>query len=134
MLTPSPTTQRDTKRRRSESNFKGAWTNAATSPLSWYPQMEYWAEKPNLFYCSLEDLSPTSRQMVLAILCRLWLYQGSHEHSHSLCHTFMQLQLPSPHQPNQHSPPSVGGQSRSWIIPTVKNPHFFGQHSTLPQK
>ncbi len=66
-----------------------------------------------------EDLRPTSSQMVLTILCRLWLYQGSYEHSHSPCHAPMHARLMSLHQPNQHSPPSMGGQSRTQPISTV---------------
>jgi hypothetical protein len=81
-----------------------------------------WTHGQRSYLRTLEDLCPTSRQMVSTILCCLWLYQGSHEHSHNLCHTLMHVRLLSPHQPNQHPPPSVGGQSRTWPISTVTPP------------
>jgi hypothetical protein len=61
-------------------------------------------------------------KMIPTILCRLWLYQGSHEHSHSSCHAPMHTRLPSPHQANQHSTPSVGGQSGTRPISTENPP------------
>jgi hypothetical protein len=90
-----------------------------TSPLHTFCGLyrQITGQKSN--FCTEEARRPAIREMGPAILCCLWLCQNSNEHSHSTSNAPLHAGLPDPNQPDQHSPPPVGGQSRPQPLSTL---------------
>jgi hypothetical protein len=79
-----------------------------------------------------ETITPARREVGETLLRSSWICQCPHEHCHCQSqHPPLSPRISHPDEQNVQSPSAVGGQSRSWAIPTLRPQQTsFGRHTT----